>query len=284
MDQKIQSQGSEAAGVVLIAVGIMVLPVAIGMLFSFPDWIWSLGLLLLVCSYFIIAGGWKNIKQARNDLKKAQASIAQMMNENGPVMEIDPSGRLLKKSPVKEGELVEQRLGLLLVWHYTTEEWKRFVIWEKEDRKLSSIVTGVLVAVIGAVFVKLQRDASWGMAFLVAVLLGSVYALILYFVGMSAIRGVFRKQPEVRITKEAILINGVLNVFSDQKKWVYSISILEKPYPMVVEIVYKFETNRGSSQDELHFPIPKGKLGEAIRLVEDLKSVHGLISPSGTKP
>lgn len=284
MDQKVQSKGSEAAGVVLIAVGIMVLPVAIGMLFAFPDWIWSIGLLLLICGYVIIAGGWKNIKQAKKDLRKAQEDVAHMMNENGPVMEIDTSGRLMKKSPVAEGEITERGLGLFLVWHYSLEEWKRFVRWEKEDRKLSSIVTGLLVALIGAVFVKLQRDATWGMAFLVAVLLGSVYALILYFVGISSIRGAFRKQPEVRITKEAVLINGVLNIFSDRKKWVYSINILEKPDPMVLEIVYKFETNRGSSQDELHFPIPKGKLGEAIRLVEDLKLLHGLTTPSSTNP
>lgn len=276
MDQKVQSKGSEAAGVVLIAVGVMILPVAIGLLFAFPDWIWSMGLLLLACSYFIIAGGWKNIKQAKIELKKTQMSIEQLMNEKGPVMEIDRSGRLLKNDPGAVPELVEKGLDWVLVWQYSTEEWKRFLKWEKQDRKLSSFVTGLLVALIGGVFVKLQRDASWGMAFIVASLIGTVYAVILYFVGMSSLRGTFKKQPEVRITKEAILINGVLNVFSDQKRWVYSINIKEEPDPKVLEIVYKFDTNRGSSQDELHIPIPKGKLGEAVRVVEDLKSIHGL--------
>lgn len=276
MDQKVQSKGSEVAGVVLIAVGIMIFPVAIGLLFAFPDWIWSMGLLLLACSYFIIAGGWKNIKQAKFELKKTEKSIEQMMNENGPVMEIDQSGRLLKKDPGVVPEVFETALGWVLVWQYSPDEWKRFLKWEKEDRKLSAVVTGLLVALIGGVFVKLQRDASWGMAFMVASLLGTVYALILYLVGMSSLRGLYKKQPEVRITNEAILINGILNVFSDQKRWVHSIRILENADPKVLEIVYKFDTSRGSSQDELHVPIPKGKLGEAVRVVEDLKSLHGL--------
>lgn len=276
MDQKVKAKGSEAAGVVLIAVGIMLLPVAIGFLFAFPDWIWPMGLLLLVCCYFIITGGWKNIRQAKSDLINAQRSIEQMMNENGPVMEIDQAGRLLKKDPGTVSEILETGIGWVLVWQYSPEEWKRFIKWEKEDRKISAFVTGLLVALIGGVFVKLQRDASWGMAFLVAALLGTVYALILYFVGMSSLSGTFKKQPEVRITKDAILINGILNVFSDQKRWVHSISILESAEPKVLEIVYKFDTSRGSSQDELHIPIPKGKLGEAVRVVEDLKSLHGL--------
>ena len=154
MDQKVQSKGSEAAGVVLIAVGVMILPVAIGLLFAFPDWIWSMGLLLLACSYFIIAGGWKNIKQAKIVLKKSQMSIEQMMNENGPVMEIDRSGRLLKKDPGAVPELIEKGLDWVLVWQYSPEEWKRFLKWEKQDRKLSAFVTGLLVALIGGVFVE----------------------------------------------------------------------------------------------------------------------------------
>lgn len=275
MDQKVQSQGGEAAGVVLIGVGVILLPLAIGLLFAFPEWIWLLGLLLSVCSYAIITGGIKSIRKARRELIRTRETIGQMMREphpqQGEVVDTNTVAKpLINKS--KPDVMTDQ----VIVWHYGVDEWKQFVKWEKKDRKMSAFVTGMLVVLIGAIFVKLQRDATWGMALLVATLIGTIYAFVVYLMGMSSLKGTFKKQPEIRIAPTVILINGVLNVFSDEDRKVHAITILEKADPMVLEIVYKFYTARGASQDELHIPIPKGKLGEAVRLVEQLKTFHGL--------
>ncbi len=274
MDQKVQSQGGEAAGVILIVVGIILLPLAIGLFFAFPDWIWLLGLLLSGCSYVIISGGIKSIRKARNELVRTRETIGALM-KNRPPDGQDTAGK--EKAKIGLSAIDSNEAEQVIIWQYTPEEWKIFVKWEKKDRKMNAVVTGILVALIGAVFVKLQRDATWGMAVLVATLIGVIYAFMIYLIGMSSLKGFFKKQPEVRITHRVVLINGVLNVFADQDRMVHKISILEKVDPMVLEIVYKFYTARGASQDELHIPIPKGKLGEAVRLVEVLKKVHGIL-------
>jgi hypothetical protein len=269
MDQKIIARGGLLTGVMLLVIGICVFPLAIGFLTSYPHQLWPLGLLLLASSMLMIAGSVKSLRSSSKKLKQT-----------------DEQMRLLKKTPAINLTKPQQHTGqdetvaplsinsVLARWTYTEEEWKKFYAWELKDRKLSAVVTGLVVAVISSLLFKFYRETSWWVVIAICATISILYSMLSYHFAISSIGRAVKLPNTVVITGNAVLINDKLNPFTDEDRWMGEVKILEEPEPKVLEITYHWNTRKGSTSDEIHIPIPKGKLGEAVLLMDQLRKIR----------
>ena len=99
---------------------------------------------------------------------------------------------------------------------------------------------------------------------------GFLYGFFSYWFAINSIGKAENATNAIIITTNAVLINDKLYLFADEEKWMGEIEILEEPTPKILQITYHWKTHHGESSDNIHVPIPKGKLGEAVMLMSRL--------------
>lgn len=259
MDQKIISNGGVVTGVLLIVVGIIVLPVAIGLMASYPHELWPYGVVLVGCSAVILVGAVKSLRKSGRRLRTLDVQV-KAIREAATAPAI--------RNPASPAPAAVQN-DVLVKWQYQPEEWKRFYEWESGERKSNNIIVAILVSILGTFFIRYTRESTWGVAMAVSALVGVAYAALAYFFAMASLGRA--KNAVVIITGDAVLINDKLNVFRDEDRRLSDVKILEEMDPKVFELTYEFRTARGKSDEQIRVPIPKGKLGEAVLLMGRLQ-------------
>ena len=270
MDQKFIEGGMMSGGILLFA-GVMLLPLGIGALASYPDKIWPLGLLLLASSGVLIYSGINSIRTSSKKLKKTDGQI------NDIVKQVN-TGSLKNSIPVKsKAETSIDKLPndtanvALACWNYSNDEWAKFYKWERKERKTNTLTESLIIVLFGTFFIYITRESDVFLSLAISLCVAITYGLIKYFLTMASLSNASKKQNQVIFTNSSVVINGKLNPFKDDNYWLGKIEILEEPEPKVMEITYHWSTRKGNSFDEIRVPIPKGKLGEAVQLVDKLK-------------
>jgi hypothetical protein len=83
------------------------------------------------------------------------------------------------------------------------------------------------------------------------------------------------------ITNRIANVNGKPIVFHGDGKWLRKVDIKEKNNINVLEITFEWKTGKGITFDELRIPVPKGKLREAIELLDCLNVRREVLSLFG---
>ncbi len=87
--------------------------------------------------------------------------------------------------------------------------------------------------------------------------------------------------PEIVITNGTATVNGKPTVFQGDGKWLRKADIKEMNNINVLEIIYEWKTGKGITFDELRIPVPKGKLREAMELLDCLNLRKDVLSLFG---
>lgn len=132
----------------------------------------------------------------------------------------------------------EKEKAVLVHWYYSVEEWETFS--------------------------RSERKKKYGKA------IAAVYISIVYCFRTINYRWIMPNRPETVITNGTATINGKPTVFHGNGKWLRKVDIQEKNNLNVLAISYEWNTTKGTRYDELHIPVPKGKLREAMELVDSL--------------
>lgn len=159
---------------------------------------------------------------------------------------------------------------ILANWEIPVDEWKKFTKWEYRDRKESAIILVLIVMILGTIILRITRMAPWWAAVSVPLFIGALVSWLRYQYVIGPLKSK-SDTNEVTITPSYASFNGKQYPFIDDKKTIKSVKILEQADPKVLEITYQWNTRNGMTNEELHIPIPKGKLGEAVRLLDRLK-------------
>lgn len=271
MDQKIVSRSGVIVSKLCMMLGIILIPASILVLASYPEMVWPLGIVLFICGIVIF----------REGLRFSRKSSAEYKSTNAQIMQIHAMTAAQRNAiPVKDHEkkffaesfssgTAEQ---VLASWVYTEEEWRRFCRWKKKKLKRGSIRVGLFITVLSVLLLKFARDFSWMAAIAVGVLIAFIYVLISYLVSIASAGKAYGQQNVVIITNRAALINNRLNFFADKERSVKEVKIAEEMDPKILSIICCRSTESGREDDEIHIPIPKGRLGEAVLLMEHLKN------------
>ncbi len=262
MDHKTQSAGSILTGVLLLVAALIILPLGIGLIGAFPAKEWVAGIFLLLIDLLLVFAAIRTFRGARRLEERNTEEIFRMKTEKSSLAVPQPESKV----PVSN-----EALPVVLVnWTPTRGEWKQFVKWETRERKMNNILAGIGLAIGSALLIHSLREAGWGVSLIVGAGVAVIYSLISYQITLAAIGKPAGGRGEIVISTCSVLINNRLTVFVNEKRWATHCQILEETEPKILKIDYHWNTRSGTASEEIHIPIPKGKLGEAVRLVESL--------------
>jgi hypothetical protein len=77
--------------------------------------------------------------------------------------------------------------------------------------------------------------------------------------------------PEIKITGEMVSIGDKLHYFSNEENRLKRIDIRDEGKMNIMEFTFQWSKRKVPATDELQIPVPKGKLKEAIEIVERLQ-------------
>ena len=84
------------------------------------------------------------------------------------------------------------------------------------------------------------------------------------------------KTPEVLITHQRVRIGDKQEHFHTDDRQLKRINIGDEGRMNVMEIIYEQHHYKGSFNDDIHLPVPKGKLKEAIEVEEKLNMIRNI--------
>lgn len=262
MDQKRRPAGSILTGVLLLVVALVILPMGISLLKAYPAKEWAAGIMLLLIDGLLVFAA---IKVFGNAYRPRQENA-------GELLRMKP-GTTEARGLFSEGipPVSNEQLPVVLVnWSPTMEEWKQFVKWETRERKMNNVLAGIGLAIGSTLLIHLLRQSSWAISMLVGGGVALIYSLISYQITAAAIGKPMSGHNEIVISTCSVLINNRLTFFVNTERWASQCQIVEEMDPKVLKIIYHWYNRNGTATDEIHIPIPKGKLGEAVRLADTL--------------
>lgn len=81
--------------------------------------------------------------------------------------------------------------------------------------------------------------------------------------------------PEITITPGRVLIGNTQESFDGARREIRRVNIREAGTINIMEIAYRGLDAAGSGSGEIHIPVPRGKLKEAIQVQEKLMEKRG---------
>jgi len=266
MDQKIRNAGSNMTGVIAIFCGFITLPLGVAFLVSRPAEIWWLGIILLPTSVFLIYTGIKTLHQAREEKIETENIEKNIFNKIAEAQSRNNKGSNETSPEIK----------ILAHWQYSPEEWNRFLQMEKKDRKMDLWIEIILIIILGAVLVKFSRSATWLGAFAASVPIAFLIAVLRYKFNLFSISPSGKKNAEVIITDDALIVNGHYNRLSGKNLWMKNVVVKKLKEIEVLEITYSWNTRGGETSEEIRVPVPNGKMAEALEVEKKLLEKNGI--------
>ena len=250
MDQQTRTGGTYVVAVLLFMIAFIFLCMGIALVFSYPDKLALLGIVILGFSGIFIYSGIKNLKDAKLMAADADTQLK--------------SVSAIRQTATDSKGNVQQTLGdiiMLAHWKYTNDEWNKFLKWERSRRKTSSTVEAILIIILGSLLLRSVRDASWIAAIGFSGAFAVIYWIGKYYISMDSFGK--KKANEVVITTRSVIINGKVNTFHDGLYWLKKVQLIEENEITVIEFVYEWNTRKGPSSEEIRVPVPVNKIDEA---------------------
>jgi hypothetical protein len=162
--------------------------------------------------------------------------------------------------------------SVLVHWYYSVSEWESFITCEK-DRGYKCFLKGFLIAgTIAFLVTRYGINTLWITTLTVCCVTAMLFGVMCYYYSWYQVKWKQPHAPQIIITSDNVNVNGKLTIFNGDGTLLRKADLKEKYNRNVLEIVY--ESKKGESK-ELIIPVPKGKLREAIVLLESLNTARG---------
>ena len=99
-----------------------------------------------------------------------------------------------------------------------------------------------------------------------------------YFITQVLFKWAKRSANQVLVDENAVVVNGRTTFFQGHDVQLCKVDIIEVNRINMLELVYEKKRGQLRRSNELRIPIPKGKLLEAIKLLDCLNLQNGLLT------
>lgn len=255
MDERYRENTSVLITVIYFFLGIMILPVGIGMCTALPDTIGLLGIALVVSSGLFFYSAVKQFKAYKNKRKVVANYLKQITSEQQNTQSSITNNSI--QTSIHEPITNKANNIIIASWQLTNEEWNKFYKTEKAERRNNIMIEVFWILVLGVILLKSTRATPTLIAIEVSVFIGAIYGFGKYYLTMKSIEPdtAHTQNKEILITNNSIIINNKLNIFNDDTRWFKGIKVLNKQNSIVLEITYGWHTRKGNTFDEIRIPV-----------------------------
>jgi len=273
MEEKVRATGTVVTHVLLLGIGLLLLPLSVGMLLSYPHEIFWMGLLLLAACIVFFYSAYTGIKRGRQQIQQLQQVQQQLdkvqsvpFQEATPLTRAEPS---FPETPLQHEAFAPHQV--LARWEIPDVQWQAFYKTEKQKRFQSLWIEAALILLLGTVLLLIMRGADWPTALIISAALAITWWVLKYLLHLKVLRS-SRTVNIILITTSSVRINDQLHVFYDAHVTPAAFTLVTESKPAVLEISYQWLTGRGATHEELRVPVPLGKEEEARQLVQRLSA------------
>ena len=158
-------------------------------------------------------------------------------------------------------------------WTYMDDEWTKFAQMERKmDASSKKILFFMIVGfavLFGVIFMIADPENGIYVAYAMAGLI-VLMGLVAWLSVRSASKNLNRK-GEAYITKDGILINGVMHFWSIPGSRLESANLHQETDPKYIVFTYSFVARYGRQSNEVRVPVPKVKEADAAGIISKLK-------------
>jgi hypothetical protein len=268
MDEDVKTGFLGISGIIYLFLGFIIGLLGIGILFSYPDPVWLLGLLFCGSSGLLIYSSidsflrfrWKekDDRKAKEEMKKASVII----KDNGSAQ--GTAANLQQDNPV------------LAAWSIPGTEWTSFRASEKKFKIRDYILYGSMIIVLASVVLYYRRGEGLAFSIIFSSIFTGLFFFLKYILSRSITAGNGKSDMEIIIGPDKLLINGKLFAIKDELRWLEDLKIIDGAKNGMLEFTYGWNTRQGNTTDTLLIPIPEGKRDEAEMLVPQIRRMHGI--------
>jgi hypothetical protein len=162
---------------------------------------------------------------------------------------------------------------IIASWVSSDQEWRSFYNWERRQRKygIRAWLEVAAVIIAGTLLFRITWPTGWITGLLFSLPLAVIYAILKYSLIAASIGVVLLKTNVVVITNTGVFVNGKFNPFRSESRQLKGVEINEQANPKVLTIIYDSFSSKGATSDKISVPIPRGRLGEAVKLLSILE-------------
>ena len=176
-------------------------------------------------------------------------------------------GRAKQMDKILKGE------GRIAVWHYTPGEWISFVAADFEDEKKTKkslfIMVVVISVIVGALMTVVIQNAI--MLFIIAGII-AIVAIPAFLVPRFRYRKLQHSEAHALIAENGVIVGKMFHLWVKLGARLDQVSIDTDSEPNILEFAYSMPTRTGIQQEVARVPIPKGKMNEALWVVDRFNS------------
>ncbi|HEX6915873.1 MAG TPA: hypothetical protein VF145_11565, partial [Chitinophagaceae bacterium] len=193
MDQYKRETGAYLTAVILFGCAFIFLCLGTGMIFSYPDKIWQVGVLLLGCAAAMVYGGISNLRLGKKISRDATVQLLVGNREQTDSETESGADEREQETPYANGGL-----RVLAHWRLPVKDSRYFVQQEKSRRKTSTTIESMVLAVMGTFALMLLKGESFVFSVLLSILLAGVYWVGKYYLSINSLG--HQREMEVVVT------------------------------------------------------------------------------------
>lgn len=232
--------------IILIAIVIMIIPVAIGALVS---GVWFLGLPLALASVLLLWSIYSNFREYRQELPSVPKASA-------------------GNQPHSPGEITPE-LTVLGEWTVDTSTWKRFMKAERSLRNTDSIYMFIGALLLG---IFALRNANIFIAIALTVVIGLIIVIGRRYFALKNLR--VRTPCKVVITPTLVFLNEQSYAITDANRYLKKVQMIEKDQLRIIEFTIGWVTRNGPTFDELRIPVTTDTFAQAENVLNYFNKTH----------
>jgi hypothetical protein len=268
MDEDVKTGFLGISGIMYLFLAFIIGILGIGILYSYPDPVWIIGLLLCGASGLLIYSGIASLVKFRwkeNDDGKAKEE----MKKASVVIKDNPHAR-------EEEANLQQNNRVLAVWSVPAAEWTSFREAEKKFKMRDYILYGSMIIVLTVLVFFYRKGQGLVFSIIFSSVFTGLFFLLKYILSRSFTDGYGKPAMEIIIGPDKLLINGKLFTIRDEHRWLEDLKTIAGAENGMLEFTYGWNTRQGNTSDSLLIPIPEGKRDEAETLVLQIRKIHGI--------
>jgi hypothetical protein len=279
MDEVIKSKGLAFQTAIYFFLGLMMAPLAVGALASYPDQVWYLGLMFLISSILFFYSAFTNLRKSKlkergNRLRQLDMEVAAFKERELRQRDVATPHTQFTVQRSSEGQAGlsittpdETASTILANWNYSPEEWKAFLAADRKVVTTESIFLVLLITVVGGWILHDDEGEAWVFSLSFSFVFATLFILLKNRLKNGFINVNTRGGVNVIIDRDKLLLNGKLFSFRDEDRSLDKVEIIEKKGIKMIEFTYGWSTRGGRTTDEVRIPVPAGKMEEAEELV-----------------
>jgi hypothetical protein len=281
MNENLRSQGQMMTGIICLSVSVLLFPLALGMLFSYPDDSWYLGIVFTISIGLLTYSGINSIRKSKRMEANNAAAILAMKDHLRTLK--TPSTNATESDLITSPE-IEKQNNILASWSYDLEYWKKFQKTERKLRLRNELFLLVLITGGGAWMLHDEKAEDWTFSIIFSFGFGCLFLILKAMVSRNNFDVGSSPKVNVVIDSEKLLINDKLYYFNNSDRWLENLTLIEKEGFDLLEFEYGWKTRSGKASDSLFIPVPEGKKGKALALAELIRTQRNFRDPSDSDP